>query len=317
MIQLELSLPHEPIARICSRPTSEQIIQAYRDCGSIMKAARKLGIGTTAVAWRVKEAGISKPQTTANKTMLGHLDWADVGEKYVKGWGFKRLADHFGVSRFAMNLALRNRGLKRPYAERTITAQSIANVEKRAENYSWRARELRRENAVWNIYDCWVRYAYKFTKEERAVRASERYYANHEASKLSARTRAKERWSRLRLTGEWKIRRAARNAVARIARMVGSRRKPKTRTFEFLGCDYETARRHIESLWGAGMSWANHGKHWEIDHIKPLAAHNLLDERERMKAMHYTNLQPLTVRENREKSDHYTPCPPPPVKQFL
>ncbi len=243
------------------------------------------------------------------KQTLDHLPWPDVSAKYAAGWGFKRLADHFSVSRWAMRNAIVNRGVRRPYAERTITARTVANAETRAEAFGWRARELTQENAIWRTHDRWWKKAYRRTQMDH-------YYANHEASKLRARTQAKERWQRLRLTGAYKMQRAARNAIARIARMVGSRRKPKTRTFEFLGCDYDTARRHIEHQWGQGMSWHNHGTAWEIDHIKPLAAHDLTDETQRMEAMHYTNLQPLTVGENRAKSDRYTPHTPPPGNQY-
>jgi hypothetical protein len=49
-----------------------------------------------------------------------------------------------------------------------------------------------------------------------------------------------------------------------------------------------------------GMTWENHGE-WHIDHIKPCASFNLLDEGEQKKCFHYTNLQPLWASENLSK----------------
>ena len=45
------------------------------------------------------------------------------------------------------------------------------------------------------------------------------------------------------------------------------------------------------------MNWDNYGKMWEIDHIFPLS---------RGGSFHYTNTQPLTILENRTKSNNIT-----------
>jgi len=49
----------------------------------------------------------------------------------------------------------------------------------------------------------------------------------------------------------------------------------------------------------------NYGTFWHIDHIKPLAAFNLLDDDELMAAFHYSNCQPLEADENLKKSSFY------------
>jgi hypothetical protein len=51
------------------------------------------------------------------------------------------------------------------------------------------------------------------------------------------------------------------------------------------------------------MSWSNHGTIWEIDHIKPVSSFDLTDEDQQKQCFHYTNLQPLTKKENRTKSN--------------
>lgn len=72
-------------------------------------------------------------------------------------------------------------------------------------------------------------------------------------------------------------------------------------TSKLLGCDTTTLKRHIESKFRDGMSWANHGLVWHIDHITPLAS--ATTERQVKALCVYTNLQPLLVLENIRKGD--------------
>ena len=53
------------------------------------------------------------------------------------------------------------------------------------------------------------------------------------------------------------------------------------------------------------MTWDNWGKgkdKWNIDHIIPLDSFNLSDREQLLKAVHYTNLQPMWEPENTSKS---------------
>lgn len=70
----------------------------------------------------------------------------------------------------------------------------------------------------------------------------------------------------------------------------------------YLGCTVTEARAHLEKLFSPGMTWDNYGyRGWHIDHIIPLASFDLMDEQQRHKAFHYTNLQPLWARDNHVK----------------
>ena len=51
-----------------------------------------------------------------------------------------------------------------------------------------------------------------------------------------------------------------------------------------------------------GMTWDN----IHIDHIKPVSRFNLDLEEEFNKCCHYTNLQPLTVKDNLNKKNKWT-----------
>lgn len=70
-----------------------------------------------------------------------------------------------------------------------------------------------------------------------------------------------------------------------------------------LDCSIEELKKYLQIKFKKGMTWNNYGKVWEIDHIKPCCKFNLIKISEQKKCFHYTNLQPLTVAENRSKRD--------------
>ena len=78
--------------------------------------------------------------------------------------------------------------------------------------------------------------------------------------------------------------------------------KKSHQTVELLGASIPVVLRLIESKFKAGMSWGNNDL-WEIDHIKAVSKFDLTLKEERLKAFHYTNLQPLWREENRQKSN--------------
>jgi hypothetical protein len=80
--------------------------------------------------------------------------------------------------------------------------------------------------------------------------------------------------------------------------------KKKKHTIEYLGCDTETLREHLEKQFTVGMNWGNQGE-WHIDHRRPCASFDLETEEEKNKCFHYTNLQPMWGTENSSKNDYY------------
>lgn len=72
---------------------------------------------------------------------------------------------------------------------------------------------------------------------------------------------------------------------------------------ELLGCDLETAKKHIEKQFKKGMNWDNYGTgegKWVIDHKIPLASAKNEDDLRYL--CHYRNLQPLWEKENLVKN---------------
>ncbi len=74
---------------------------------------------------------------------------------------------------------------------------------------------------------------------------------------------------------------------------------------ELLGCDIEFYKQYLEQQFLPDMNWKNHGKIWEIDHIKPCASFDLTDSTQQKECFHYLNTQPLYSSDNRSKGSKY------------
>lgn len=75
-----------------------------------------------------------------------------------------------------------------------------------------------------------------------------------------------------------------------------------------LGCTIPELKIYLQSQFKEGMTWNNHGNRlekWSIDHIIPLSLFDLTDRSELLKAVHYTNLQPLWHVDNQRKGNKY------------
>jgi|AntRauTorckE6833_2_1112554.scaffolds.fasta_scaffold08081_5 hypothetical protein len=79
----------------------------------------------------------------------------------------------------------------------------------------------------------------------------------------------------------------------------------ESKTTEILGCSFEFFMEYLESKFEDWMSWDNRGlyngqfKHgWDIDHIIPISSS--INEKDLLELNHYTNLQPLCSKVNRE-----------------
>uniref|UniRef100_A0A6H1Z7L2 Putative HNH endonuclease n=1 Tax=viral metagenome TaxID=1070528 RepID=A0A6H1Z7L2_9ZZZZ len=77
------------------------------------------------------------------------------------------------------------------------------------------------------------------------------------------------------------------------------------RSWEILvGYNLDELIKHLEEKFTAGMDWYNYGKWWEIDHIIPIKVFNFRqpEDLDFKKCWALSNLQPLSVKENRRKS---------------
>lgn len=77
------------------------------------------------------------------------------------------------------------------------------------------------------------------------------------------------------------------------------------KTKDILGCTYEEFKIYLESKFESWMNWNNYGKYngtysfgWDIDHIIPMSS--AITKEELIKLNHFSNLQPLCSKINRE-----------------
>lgn len=69
-----------------------------------------------------------------------------------------------------------------------------------------------------------------------------------------------------------------------------------------LGCTVDFCRKHLEFKFQLGWTWENYGEIWEIDHVVPLSFFDLTDPEQLKRACHYTNLQPISLKEHIQKT---------------
>jgi hypothetical protein len=74
------------------------------------------------------------------------------------------------------------------------------------------------------------------------------------------------------------------------------------KSIEYLGCDVEKFYNFIKSKMTSEMDFTN----IHYDHIKPVSAFNFEDENEILKCCHYTNFQPLLIKDNLYKSNKWS-----------
>jgi len=95
--------------------------------------------------------------------------------------------------------------------------------------------------------------------------------------------------------------RIAHNLRNRVLKVLKGINKSES-TINLIGCSINLLKLHLQSKFRPGMSFKNYGK-WHIDHIRPCASFDLSKPAEQKKCFHYTNLQPLWAKDNREKGD--------------
>lgn len=71
-----------------------------------------------------------------------------------------------------------------------------------------------------------------------------------------------------------------------------------------LGCSILELKEYLEnhSSWESNFTWGNWGTVWELDHVKALALFDLGNRDQLLQAVHFTNLQPLSVEKHRIKT---------------
>ena len=77
--------------------------------------------------------------------------------------------------------------------------------------------------------------------------------------------------------------------------------KKNKRFKEYIGCSPKELAEHIESQFKGNMTWKNHGTYWELDHIVAIGLNSKTPE-DVYRLNHYSNLQPLTIKQHKKKT---------------
>ena len=87
-----------------------------------------------------------------------------------------------------------------------------------------------------------------------------------------------------------------------------------SKTYEILGCTLDEFKLHLENKFEPWMNWDNRGLYngefnygWDIDHIIPVDTAETIEDLIRLN--HYTNLQPLCSKVNRDIKRNFTSTP--------
>lgn len=230
--------------------------------------------------------------------MSGRLDYTDYAGPIVS----REEALEKGLKRYFTGVRCSKNHLCERYTsvKRCIYCDDISRREFRAKNQDHILRYARQY--YWDNVEV--------VREKARERQKNTYWANPElymqktvesrrrnADTVNARLRV---WRRERLRSDPQFRISC-NLRRRMAHACKNISRGKLSSVKNLGCSVEFLRSYLESKFDENMTWDNYGSYWHIDHIKPLSAFNLTDDKQFLEACHYTNLQPLEARENIRK----------------
>lgn len=138
--------------------------------------------------------------------------------------------------------------------------------------------------------------AYRLTRREQD-REVHRIWSAKNKDKIKAyeakRTKSGKTNAYLKKKRQDPFFRAKENTRNRIYKFLKGTKSQKTE--QLLGISYDGYKEYLESQFTPSMTWENYGTYWEIDHIIPLSKGG---------SFHHTNTQPLSVYENRVKSNN-------------
>lgn len=138
------------------------------------------------------------------------------------------------------------------------------------------------------------KHRYKLKSEEIITKNIEWQKNN---SDRTQKYKSKYRRKRL-LTEFYKIDEYCRGNISRTMR--NKVKGGSDRYLQYIGIDPQGLRNHIEKQFDKNMNWDNYAEIWEIDHIIPIStAKDNIDEM--IKLHHYSNLRPLSVKDNRNR----------------
>ena len=75
----------------------------------------------------------------------------------------------------------------------------------------------------------------------------------------------------------------------------------------YVGCDLNFLKKHLENQFDENMNWNNYGSYWNIDHIIPCSSFDMENNFDINSCFNYRNLQPMECELNSSKNNKYNP----------
>ena len=151
------------------------------------------------------------------------------------------------------------------------------------------------------------KHLYHKANRERFLAYSKRYYEEHK-KRILKRTKKYRQNHRKEFNAQIVLRRVKNinfrlscNLRSRLNNIIKNNSK-KGSAVKDLGCSIEFLVAYLQEQFYGDMSWDNYGSYWEIDHIEELHTFDLSSRKQFLKAVNYTNLQPLTIPDHKKKT---------------
>lgn len=189
--------------------------------------------------------------------------------------------DYYQLNKHKINSSENTKKARSKFYHKNKEKISLDRKKKRLENLSQMLEKERIRKAK-----------YKKNNREKYINTTNLYFYN-----------------KLKNDPYFKIKHYYRNCFGKIKRKKGFSKESKTA--EYLGCDWNSFKEYIESLFENWMTWDNWGVYdpngprtWNIDHIVPLAKFDFSDQEQINKAFHYTNCRPYCSKANLIEQHH-------------
>lgn len=196
----------------------------------------------------------------------------------------------------------KSRATNRKYYESNKDEINAKRRETGKERYD-KIKDKERERQAKRQQDPEYRQKQKERAHERYLEKTEEIKEKVNAYRLNHPEEVKKRQR------EWKAKKYAEDPNFKLLCCVRSRiceilrEKKSKKAKEYLGCDGNELREHIEKQFKEGMNWDNYGE-WHVDHIIPIKYNNPSME-EIIERLHFTNTQPLWSSDNVKKSNKF------------
>jgi len=158
-----------------------------------------------------------------------------------------------------------------------------------------------------DLYNSYVKHVEEFGEENTSLDRFPNQIGNYELSNVRWATR-EEQQQNTRMsakTGNYEKHIYWKNRIQDTICQALKRQTNSPILEQYVGCNLNDLRKHIESQFQEGMTWNNHGRsygQWQIDHIIGCNNFDLSNEAERKQCFYYVNLRPMWKEDHVKKS---------------